>query len=129
MKRLSAVVAAVLLSASSVKAQEARPEPTQNPQATYRLFNTKNVYTLLKLDTRDGKIWQLQWGDKEHRFVAPLNLDSLTEGGKAGRFTLYSTSNVFTFILLDQETGDAWHVQWGNPTERFIAPIKELSKE
>jgi hypothetical protein len=28
------------------------PEPTQNPSATFRVFRTQNIYTLLKLDTR-----------------------------------------------------------------------------
>ena len=28
------------------------PEPTQNPDATFRVFRTQNIFTLLKLDTR-----------------------------------------------------------------------------
>ena len=129
MRRTIVAVAALLLSASHVLAQVAPSEPTQNPDAPFRLFSTKNIYTLLRLDTRDGRIWQVQWGDKDHRFIESLNLDSLTAGGKAGRFTLYPTSNIYTYILLDQETGDAWHVQWGKPAERFILPIKQLSEE
>ena len=129
LKRTMVAVAALLLFASPVLAEETRSEPTQNPDAAFRLFNTTNIYTLLRLDTRDGRIWQMQWGDKDHRFIQPLNLDSLTAGEKAGRFTLYPTSNIYTFILLDQESGDAWHVQWGEAADRFILPIKELSKE
>ena len=50
------------------------PEPTQNPDATYRLFRTQNIYTLLKLDTRTGQVWQVQWGaDDDHRFVVAIN--------------------------------------------------------
>lgn len=122
-------VAVILLFASNVSSQEAPREPTQNPEAPYRLFSTKNIYTLLRLDTRDGRIWQLQWGDKDHRFVEPLNPDPLATAGKAGRFTLYPTSNIYTFILLDQDTGDSWHVQWGKSSERFTLPIKEVGKE
>lgn len=114
----------LLLLAGVASAQELRPEPTQDPSATYRLFNTKNIYTLLKLDTRDGRIWQVQWGDAEHRFIEPLNTVVLAPGGKAGRFTLYPTSNIYTFILLDQETGDVWHIQWGKAAERFIVPFE-----
>jgi hypothetical protein len=129
MKTPLAMVAALLLFASHVFAQEARPEPTQNPDAPYRLFNTKNIFTLLKLDTRDGRIWQLQFGDKDYRFVEPLSVDSLAGGGKVGRFTLYPTSHIYTFILLDQETGDSWQVQWGKTKDRFIVPIKALDDE
>ena len=129
MKRTLAITATLLLFASLALADELRPEPTQNPDAPYRLFNTKNIFTLLKLDTRDGRIWQLQWGDTDHRYIEPLNPESLTSDGKTGRFTLYPTSNIYTFILLDQETGDAWHVQWGGATDRFILRIKEIGKE
>ena len=41
-------------------AQEAPPEPTQDPNVPYRLFATTNVYTFIKLDTRDGRLWQVQ---------------------------------------------------------------------
>lgn len=126
MKRMAIVAASVLLFAPLALGQEDRPlEPTQNPDAGYRLFATRNIYTFLKLDTREGRIWQVQWGDEDHRFSAPLNPTPLVSGGTAGRFTLYPTTNLYTFVLLDQETGDAWHVQWGKSDERFIAPIKD----
>jgi len=126
MKPKVIAAASLLLFASLALGQEDRPpEPSQNPEAPYRLFATRNIYTLLKLDTREGRIWQVQWGDEDHRFSAPLNLTPLVSGGKAGRFTLYPTMNIYTFVLLDQETGDSWHVQWGTPDERFIVPIKD----
>ena len=47
------------------------PEPTQSTNVPYRLFRTRNIYTFLKLDTRTGRIWQVQWGtDKDHEFSA-----------------------------------------------------------
>ena len=123
MKRKLAVTVALLLFASLALGQEGRLEPTQNPNAAYRLFGTLNIYTFLKLDTRDGRIWQVQWGSKSRRFTEPINLKSLASDGKAGRFTLYPTTNIYTFVLLDQETGDAWHVQWGAPDDRFVEHI------
>ena len=123
MKRKLVVAVTLLLFASLTLAEEARLEPTQNPDAPYRLFNTQNIYTLLKLDTRAGRIWQVQWGDKDQRFIVPINTKALVSGGKPGRFTLYPTSNIYTFILIDQETSDAWQVQWGNQASRFIVHI------
>jgi hypothetical protein len=120
MKRQLIIAMTLLSFASLALAEDLRQEPTQNPDAPYRLFSTKNIYTFLKLDTREGQVWQVQWGDKAHRFIAPINQNALVTGGKAGRFTLYPTSNVYTFLLLDQDTGDAWHVQWGGTGERFI---------
>jgi hypothetical protein len=120
MKRSLVGSVALLLFASLALADESSINPTQDPGAPYRLFATQNTYTLLKLDTRDGRVWQLQWGDKDHRFIQPINEKGLVSGARAGRFTLYPTKNIYTFILLDQDTGDVWHVQWGGPADRFI---------
>lgn len=126
MTRSLVVTFSLLLSASLALGQESRLQPTQNPNVPYRLFNTLNIYTLLKLDTRDGRIWQVQWGaDEDHRFSEPINLRTLASGGRAGRFTLYPTTNIYTFVLLDQDTGDTWHVQWGKPSERFLIHINQ----
>jgi WD40 repeat protein len=115
----------LLLATNSVTAQEVVIDPTQNPSAPYRLFKTSNIYTFLKLDTSTGKVWQVQWSTGENRFTVPLNTNVLVAGGKAGRFTLYPTTNIYNFILLDQETGNTWQVQWGiNEESRMIIPIE-----
>lgn len=123
MKRTALFLTAFLLAAVSVIAQDNIPEPTQRADVAYRLFRTQNVYTLLKLDTRTGQVWQIQWGDEQHRFIAPVTLKVLAENGKVGRFTLYPTPNIYTFVLLDQEDGRAWQVQWGKDSERFLVGI------
>ncbi len=77
----------------------------------------------LLLDTRTGRVSQMQWSTKtENRLVEPLNPKPLVEGGKPGRFTLQPTQNIYTFLLLDQETGNTWQVQWGN--NRLVIPIE-----
>ena len=120
----------LMLFASLSLAEEGRRElyePSQNPNALYRLFNTHNIYTLIKLDTRAGQIWQLQWGnDEDHNVIFPINTKALVINGKPGRLTLYPTQNIYTFILLDQETGDTWRVQWGETeNNRFVQKIVE----
>ena len=129
MRFQAALAAALLLFVQAVYSQDARPEPTQNPDAPFRLFSTKNVYTFLKLDTRDGRIWQVQWGEKDYRFTEPLSTRSKTSLGRPGRFTLYPTTNIYTFLLLDQDTGDVWHVQWGKTADRFATSILDAGKE
>lgn len=124
MRRTLLVVPALILLMVPAFGQETIPEPTQRTDAPYRMFRAQNVYTLLKLDTRTGLIWQVQWGvDEGYRWVQALNTKSLAESGRAGRFTLCPTLNIYTFILLDQEDGRAWQVQWGKEKERFIVPI------
>ena len=94
----------------------------------FRLFPTQNMWTFLKLDTRNGKIWQVQFSMKtEGRFETHLNLISLLNKEKEvnDRFTLYPTQNIYTFILLDQIEGKTWQVQWSSEQEnRTIIPIE-----
>ena len=125
MKRMAVLALALLTVIVPVPAQEPQvPEPTQRTDAIYRMFRTQNIYTFLKLDTRTGQVWQVQWGnDTGFRWVAPINLKPLADG-RAGRFTLHPTPNVYTFILLDQEDGRTWQLQWGKEDGyRFIASI------
>ena len=104
------------------------PEPTQNPNAIFRVFRTQNIFTLLKLDTRTGQVWQLQWSfDEDNRFTAPINKAALLPKNvtifKPGRFTLTPTANIHTFVLLDEEDGRTWQIQWGDESHRAILPI------
>lgn len=117
---------------ASAQLDAAFPEPTQNPDANFRIFRTQNIYTLLKLDTRTGQVWQIQWGDVSHKTTVAINLIPLIDAGtpdhptilKAGRFTLSPTYNIHVFILLDVENGKTWQVQWSDDTaHRFIQSI------
>ena len=112
-------------------AQSTSDIPIQNistdSEVTYRLFSTRNMYTFIKLDTRNGKMWQVQWSTKgsDYRFETTLSDISRVdkEEEKNGRFFLYPTTNIYNFILLDQIDGRAWQVQWGNEGERAVLRI------
>jgi hypothetical protein len=102
-------------------------EPSQRTDATFRLFRTQNIFNFLELDTRNGRVWQVQWNsDTDKRLVSPINPTRLAGSeSKSGRFTLYPTSNIFTFMLLDQEKGFSWQIQWGlKPEDRLISTIE-----
>lgn len=101
------------------------PEPVCN--ATYQLFSTQNMWTFIKLNTRDGRMWQVQYDVKgSERFEVNLNTTSFAtkEEERDGRFTLYPTQNMWTFILLDQIDGRMWQVQWSMEDDsRFVIQI------
>lgn len=87
----------------------------------YRLYPTQNMWTFLKLDTQDGRIWQIQWTlddvskAKVYNTLTSINLIPLigeSEKRNNGRFELYPTSNLYNFILMDQIEGRIWQVQW-----------------
>ena len=121
----------LLLSSNFLIAQTTSEVPTQiistDSAVTYRLFSTRNMYTFIKLDTRNGKMWQVQWSNKgsEYRFESTLSDISQVkkEEEKNGRFFLYPTTNIYTFILLDQIDGRTWQVQWGKEDERLVIRI------
>jgi len=103
------------------------PTPRYHDIATYKLFPTENLWTFIKLNTRNGKMWQVQYDiEGDNRGETFLNIRPLVkeENEVNGRFTLYSTQNFYTFILLDQLSGKMWQVQWSQEFEnRLTLPI------
>lgn len=82
----------------------------------FKLYKTENNYNFLELDTKTGKIKQVQWSldEKNECTVVINNIDlSWGAGYGSGSFELYPTSNMYQFILLDKTNGRKWHVQWG----------------
>ena len=100
---------------------------SNNPDAVYELFPTQNMWNFLKLNTRDGRIAIVQFDvSSNNRMETDLNISPLVEEQNAqnGRFTLYPTSNMYNFILLDQIDGRVWQVQWSfEKDQRMILPI------
>lgn len=129
MKKLTIFI--LILICSSSFAQNISEAPIQNistdNNVVYRLFSTRNMYTFIKLDTRNGQMWQVQWDTKSNQSETSLSLVYLVseEEEKNGRFFLYPTTNIYNFILIDQVDGRVWQVQWSNSAkERMIVPIK-----
>lgn len=93
----------------------------------YKLYQTENIYTFLELDTKTGRINQVQWSleDKNEGSVVINREDySFGVGYGSGSFELYPTKNMYQFILLDKTDGRKWHVQWGmKSSERWIRRI------
>lgn len=96
-------------------------------QAVYKLFPTENMWTFIKLNTRNGKLWQVQYHTETNkRFETVLSLISRAyyDEESNGRFTLYPTQNMYNFILLDQIDGRVWQVQWSiDYSKRFVYSI------
>jgi hypothetical protein len=99
----------------------------QRLDARFRLFKTSNTWNFLELDTQTGKVWQVQFsvGEQNNRMKIEIRPDVATTGGKPGRFTLYPTRNMYNFILLDQDMGKTWQVQWSTDKEKGSWPIEQ----
>ena len=87
----AALCAIVLCLYFSSKAQTDSNEIGFNHNSSFRLYPTENIYTFLKLDTKNGMIWQVQWSTDVNRFESYLNLAPLTSDEEefTGRFMLY----------------------------------------
>ena len=89
----------------------------------FQLFETKNMWTFLKLNTVTGQIWQVQFSieGSQYRFETELNstilISETYDDVVCGRFTLYATDNMYNFLLLDQIDGRCWQVQWSTKSE------------
>lgn len=82
----------------------------------YKLFPTTNQWNFIQLNTRNGMMSMVQFDiEGANRFTTELSWEILVseEEEENGRFTLYPTKNMWTFILLDQIDGRTWQVQWG----------------
>jgi hypothetical protein len=95
----------------------------------YQLFSTQNYWTFIKLDTRNGKMWQIHFSVKDDSEQGELVLNSIPLVSKDkevnGRFTLYPTENIYNFLLLDQIDGNVYQVQWSMDAKyRGIFPIE-----
>jgi hypothetical protein len=92
---------------------------------TYKFYQTENYHNQLRLNSATGEVLQVQ--DDGQSWV--LCYDIVSEGGKSGRFSLYATQNMWTYILLDTYTGRTWQVQYSVKGEeyQFTIPINAYS--
>ncbi len=121
----------IALASFTTFAQTTHEAPVQNistdSDVIYRLFATRNMYTFIKLNTRNGQMWQVQWGmESSYQYqtilsdIPRVNKDE----EKNGRFFLYPTTNIYNFIMLDQIDGRTWQVQWSTKANaRLVDPI------
>ena len=115
-----------LIANAQTDIRQTRPDFTQNPNATYRLFPTTNMWIFIKLNTADGRMWLVQYsttaGDQVEIPLSRIERAEESEK-KDGRFTLYATQNMYNFILLDQIDGRVWQVQWRTEGDNLVIPI------
>lgn len=118
MKKFFVFTASILLSmtlmaqSSGINTQNTVASPDSN--VNFRLYQTNNRWTFLKLDTRNGVVSHVQYSLDGNRLQYNLNSIPLVDeaDAKPGRFFMYPTENIYNFILLDQVDGRVWQVQW-----------------
>ena len=115
---LAKLLLPIAVTAQSYQPAQKRPGTIVESDAAYRfrLFETDNIWTFILLDSVTGRAWQIQYSSKDDSaFRVYINKKSLLPDGAAyknGRFTLYPTHNMYTFLLLDREDSRIWQLQW-----------------
>ncbi|MCR5444226.1 MAG: hypothetical protein K6E96_00900 [Bacteroidales bacterium] len=93
----------------------------------YKMYPTQNINILLKLDTKRGRIWMVQYRLKDQSSMEVIIDDYAAVSEKEGwngRFEMYPTQNIHNFIMLDTETGQVYQVQWSvDYDKRFVEKI------
>jgi len=103
-----------------------------NENVRYKLYPTFNMWTFLKLDTQTGKVSMLQFSVESAKnegelFVGvPLEV-YIGDDVVNGRYELYPTTNIWTFIMIDQINGNTYHVQWSNDkmSNNYVKKIEQ----
>lgn len=142
MKRIL-IIAAVIVSlipfcgchASQSDAEQsvvAEVDDTSYDVPRYKLYPTENTWNLLELDTRTGRIWQVQYVvNSSNRFKdqivwSMLDYDIDEDTAPDGRFELYPTHNMYNFLLVDQLTGRVWQIQWSTDEDALQGIVDEI---
>lgn len=113
------IIAIISLGCFAQSSSSKPPKYSENPSAKFQLYPTQNMWNFIKLNTQTGEMWQVQYAinDNSNRLSIVLNdivLVSASDEKINGRFTLYPTENMYTFILLDTIDGRCWQVQWSS---------------
>jgi len=129
MKKILISLVVVLATMTVFAQNQTNTTSTVSPDIdiVYRLFPTQNRWTFIKLNTRNGQMWQVQYSLEYNNLEVPLSLTTRvsSENEKNGRFFLYPTQNMYNFILLDQVDGRVWQVQWSTEArQRGVFPIE-----
>ncbi|MCX6293762.1 MAG: hypothetical protein NT127_05650 [Sphingobacteriales bacterium] len=134
MKKKILTLAFVLISTASFSQSQTKQDnriqkKEESGNNVYQLYPTKNNWTFIKLDTRNGKMWQEHFTVNEDGIQTEIILNPVSlvfkEKEINGRFNLYATENMYNFLLLDQIDGDVFQVQWSmDAKNRGIFPIK-----
>ena len=126
-KNILLFILAISVTVSYAKDHD-QTRPEQDIKVPYRVFDTKNMHTKIALNTINGKVYQVHFATKSDQFsgILSINEDSLLAEypSQIGRFTLYETDNMYSFILVDQINGRFWQAQWSHDKDtRFIQPL------
>jgi len=105
----------------------------------FKIYETQNVNIHLKLDTKKGNVYMVQRQTNEAEAMEVLiniipipmlwsseELANYDESENViGRYKLYPTQNIWTFLMQDVIGGKTYQVQWGFEVDDRIVILIE----
>ena len=122
MKRLFYIWALLMMVVSGMAQEQIQFNAVNhetNSALRYKLYPTFNMWTYLKLDTQTGRVTMLQFSTnsrtEEGEIYVGIPMETYVGNeAKNGRYELYPTTNIWTFLMIDQMNGNTYHLQWSN---------------
>jgi hypothetical protein len=102
-------------------------DASESKDGRFELYPTYNMWNFLLLDTFYGRVWQVQFSLDHSQGFWSINKSSLvSQKNLLKRFYLTFTNNMWTFLLIDNITGNIWKCQFSveGDNYRYIEKIK-----
>ena len=127
MKRFLFILVAAILTVGVIAQEQIQFNAVNheiNTSLRYKLYPTFNMWTYLKLDTQTGRVTMLQFSTnsrtEEGEIYIGIPMETYVgDEAKNGRYELYPTTNMWTFLMIDQMNGNTYHIQWSNKDLKY----------
>ena len=97
-------------------------EPNGKYTNRFRLYETKNIWTFIELDTFDGRLWQVQFSVEgtSYMFSIPINKYPLVYNNHRSIFNIQPMTSMYQFYLINEDNGELWQFQWTSDGPEYI---------
>lgn len=90
-------------------------------QNRFQLFETRNMWTFILLDTFNGRLWQVQFSVEgvEYMMYVPINNTPLIKSIGKSIFTIQPMTSIYQYYLINEKNGDMWMFQWATEGDEY----------
>ena len=87
----------------------------------FKLYETKNMWNFILLDSCTGRLWQVQYIIQEDSFrgIVSINEEELAKESKENIFYITPLTSMYQYYLTNDKTGEIWQFQWSTKGEDY----------
>lgn len=106
----------------------AYPTSSSNWTNRFQMYETRNMWTFIMLDTYNGRLWQVQYSssDLNALLCVPINETELSTSSTRSKFSIQPMTSMYQYYLTNDDTGEMWQFQWTTkgPDYRWIKKVR-----